>query len=233
MRDAKLAAVLLLALTGGASAVLSATECGLISDMLFIADCSASAAVAETCNSYSTMVATSDNYAAVTTALTSACAASSTCDIQTNTTFAATYDDGTTTLMTQDTCKPGTGGGGSARTAPTGSGCYMDSTTPVSADYCTCHPSCYNCGYYNMPIAENDCITCADSNVQVNAVFSDGTGYCSTTAACTPVFMWGVLDDCVQNGFMNNDGTKSAAAATVSASALAFAFVSAAVAAFA
>ena len=54
----------------------------------------------------------------------------------------------------------------------------MDSTTPVSD--CTCHPSCYNCGYYDMPTAADDCITCADSNVQVNAVYSDGTGYCST-----------------------------------------------------
>jgi hypothetical protein len=232
MRDAKLAAVLLLALTGGASAVLNATECGLISDVLFIDNCSASAAVAETCNSYGTMVATSDNYAAVTTALTSACAASSTCNIQTSTTFALdTNNDGTITLMTHNTCNP----------APTGSGCYKDSTTPVSAD-CTCHPSCYNCGYYDMPTAENDCITCADSNVQVNVVFSDGTGYCSTTsttssatttAACPPNSFWVYLDDCVQSGYLNNDGTKSAAAATVSASALAFAFVSAAVAAFA
>jgi hypothetical protein len=76
----------------------------------------------------------------------------------------------------------------------------------------------------------------------VNVVFSDGTGYCSTTsttssstttAACPPNSFWVYLDDCVQSGYLNNDGTKSAAAATVSASALAFAFVSAAVAAFA
>ena len=159
MRNAKLAAVLLLALTGGASAVLNATECGLISDRTFIDDCSASA-VAETCNSYNTMVATSDNYAAVTTALTSACAASSNCDIQSNTTFAGdTNDDGTITLQTLNTCN--------------------------GADPCAPHTT------------------------------------------------WGHLDDCVQNGFLNNDGTKSAAVATVSASAFVFACVSAAVAAFA
>jgi len=77
----------------------------------------------------------------------------------------------------------GGGGGGSAPIAPTGPGCYMDSTTPVSD--CTCHSSCYNCGYYNMPTAADDCITCADPNVQVDAVYSDGTGYCSTSSTPT------------------------------------------------
>jgi len=66
-------------------------------------------------------------------------------------------------------------------TAPTDAGCYIDSTTPVGTA-CTCHLSCYNCGYYNMPIAADDCITCADSNVQVKAEHSDGTGYCSTSS---------------------------------------------------
>lgn len=71
-------------------------------------------------------------------------------------------------------------------TAPTGPGCYMDSTTPISTDDCTCHSSCHNCGYYNMPTAADNCITCADSNVQVNAVYSDGTGYCSTSSPTPP-----------------------------------------------
>ena len=161
MRNAKLAAVLLLALTGGASAVLTEAECGIFSEMLaYEGECD-SPAEADVCASMDTLTTTSANYAAVLTAGTAVCAASSDCNVQSNTTFAAPHGpDDTIVLGTLNTCKE------------FNANCIMDPTH-------------------------------------------------------------GFLDDCVQNGYMNIDGTKSAAVATVSASAFVLACVSAAVAAFA
>ncbi len=145
------------------NATLNATECGIFSDAGTF-DCTASTADAEACASYDTMVATSANVDAISTALESACRVSSGCNIQSNTKFVQINDDGTSSgVSTLNTC--------------------------------------------------------------------------SLSPRCEPSLMGGVMvglwDNCVQSGHLNADGSKSAAAATVSASALAFAFVSAAVAAFA
>ena len=146
------------------NATLNATECGITSDA-GIFDCTASTADAEACASYDTILATSANVDAISTALESACRVSSGCNIQSNTTFVLPNSDGTSSVSTLNTC--------------------------------------------SRP----------------------------TMTSCAPSILGGVMvglmDNCVQSGHLNNDGTKSAAAATVSASALAFAFVSAAVAAFA
>ena len=146
------------------NATLNATECGITSDAGRF-DCTASTADAEACASYDTILATSANVDAISTALESACRVSSGCNIQSNTTFVLNNGDGTSSVSTLNTC--------------------------------------------SRP----------------------------TMTSCAPSILGGVMvglmDNCVQSGHLNNDGTKSAAAATVSASALAFAFVSAAVAAFA
>ena len=146
------------------NATLNATECGITSDAGRF-DCTASTADAEACASYDTILATSANVDAISTALESACRVSSGCNIQSNTTFVLPNSDGTSSVSTLNTC--------------------------------------------SRP----------------------------TMTSCAPSILGGVMvglmDNCVQSGHLNNDGTKSAAAATVSASALAFAFVSAAVAAFA
>jgi hypothetical protein len=59
-----------------------------------------------------------------------------------------------------------------------GEGCYDSNYMPITD--CTCHSSCYNCGYYDAPTGPDDCITCVDPNVEVTAVYDDGTGYCGT-----------------------------------------------------
>ena len=151
------------------NATLNATECGIITEWGNV-DCfaaSLSTADAEVCASYDTLVATSANFSAISTALEYACRVSpnSNCDIQSNTTFVFSNDDGTSTVTTLNTCSRVT-------------------ATP----YCV----------------------------------PDEFG-----------LMVGLMDNCVQSGHLNADGSTSAAAATVSASALALAFVSAAVAAFA
>ena len=60
-----------------------------------------------------------------------------------------------------------------------GSTCYSAPDTVKPG--CTCDESCGTCGYYEASgnfITALDCITCADSSVQVTAVKSDGTGTC-------------------------------------------------------
>lgn len=60
-----------------------------------------------------------------------------------------------------------------------GSTCYSAPDTVKPG--CTCDESCGTCGYYEGSgnfITALDCITCADSSVQVTAVKSDGTGTC-------------------------------------------------------
>ena len=61
------------------------------------------------------------------------------------------------------------------------SGCFQNSwdTTPIAG--CSCHSSCEKCGYYNWPVAYNDCVTCADGSAVV-PVYSDGTGTCGGTS---------------------------------------------------
>jgi len=53
--------------------------------------------------------------------------------------------------------------------------CFMSPTQQI-AD-CMCHASCGSCGYYEWPIRNNDCITCADGS-DVVPEFDDGTGRC-------------------------------------------------------
>ena len=67
--------------------------------------------------------------------------------------------------------------GGSAD-AGDGTTCYSAPGT-VLPD-CTCDESCGTCGYYEGSGLRTaiDCLTCADSSVQVTAVRSDGTGTC-------------------------------------------------------
>jgi len=43
---------------------------------------------------------------------------------------------------------------------------------------CMCHATCGSCGYYDWPIRNNDCITCADGSTVVSE-YSDGTGRCN------------------------------------------------------
>ena len=59
-----------------------------------------------------------------------------------------------------------------------GSTCYSAPGT-VLPD-CTCDESCGTCGYFEESgfTSALDCLTCADSSVQVTAVRSDGTGTC-------------------------------------------------------
>jgi hypothetical protein len=60
-----------------------------------------------------------------------------------------------------------------------GSTCYSAPDTVISG--CTCDESCGTCGYYEDSTGFRtplDCLTCADSSVQVKAVNSDGTGTC-------------------------------------------------------
>mmetsp|Transcript_6040 Transcript_6040/g.18198 ORF Transcript_6040/g.18198 Transcript_6040/m.18198 type:complete len:448 (+) Transcript_6040:66-1409(+) len=66
---------------------------------------------------------------------------------------------------------------------------YATSTAPV-ASYecfdsfgdgiagCECDSSCATCGYYDDPVNDDDCITCADGS-DVTVIWSDGTGMCS------------------------------------------------------
>ena len=86
------------------NATLNATECGIFSDARTF-DCTSSTADAEACASYDTMVATSANVDAISTAQESACRVSSGCNIQSNTTFVLFNDDGTSSgVSTLNTC---------------------------------------------------------------------------------------------------------------------------------
>ena len=69
-------------------------------------------------------------------------------------------------------------------------GCYdsPSATTPI-AD-CVCHETCGQCGFYNWPTAENDCVTCADGSA-VTPEYEDGTGYCgSGSGGSDPPITW-------------------------------------------
>ena len=47
---------------------------------------------------------------------------------------------------------------------------------------CKCHSSCGACGYYDWPDADDDCVYCPDGS-EVEAVYDDGTGYCSSSSS--------------------------------------------------
>ena len=122
MRDAKLAAVLLLALTGGASAVLTEAECGVISEyftcygidlrgntLLTEAECDttvcqwsdgACSFSDDTLTAYDAL-ATSDTFNASYTAARTACEASDNCQVMTTNYFTLTSD----TTANQNFCK--------------------------------------------------------------------------------------------------------------------------------
>jgi hypothetical protein len=58
--------------------------------------------------------------------------------------------------------------------------CYDGSYEMIPG--CECHSSCGACGYYDWPDADDDCIYCPDGS-EVDAVYSDGTGYCSGSSS--------------------------------------------------
>jgi len=55
--------------------------------------------------------------------------------------------------------------------------CFTAPDTPP-IDNCMCHSTCGSCGYYDWPIRNNDCITCADGSAVVPE-YNDGTGHCN------------------------------------------------------
>jgi hypothetical protein len=66
--------------------------------------------------------------------------------------------------------------------------CYEEAGGPPLAG-CSCHESCQTCGYSTHPITANDCLSCRDPSMVVNAVDENGRGTCSYTpciAFCEP-----------------------------------------------
>jgi len=56
--------------------------------------------------------------------------------------------------------------------------CYDELHFPISD--CACHPSCLTCGYDEMPIEREHCLTCANGAEPVRMGFArDGPGYCA------------------------------------------------------
>ena len=55
--------------------------------------------------------------------------------------------------------------------------CYQYESGDV-IEGCQCHSTCAKCGYYDWPIGDDDCITCAEG-FELSPVYSDGTGYCN------------------------------------------------------
>ena len=53
--------------------------------------------------------------------------------------------------------------------------CFLKQGAPVPN--CTCHASCATCGYYDNPIDDADCLTCADGST-VKPQYLDGAGLC-------------------------------------------------------
>lgn len=43
---------------------------------------------------------------------------------------------------------------------------------------CQCHSTCGDCGFYDSPSNADDCVTCPQGS-EIQAVYSDGTGYCN------------------------------------------------------
>ena len=123
MRNAKLAAVLLLALTGGASAVLTEAECSTVSafftcasitETLTEATCDATVCAwdGSTCGlspamttAYSALLTSSDTFDASKTAGEEACAAAANCEIPTTNTVAILTADGTYMTDNPNVCE--------------------------------------------------------------------------------------------------------------------------------